>query len=139
MSTFAIDPSEQTAVGGARRALGFADLFVLALALPVFLLASLPMLGYVAIAGAWLIQRGAHWYAEGRAKRLLAAGERRSAMATVGVTTLGRVWFLALVVLLTGLADREAGLAAAVTGVALFTLFIAGQGVAHIREEGVGR
>ena len=39
-------------------AIRFLDLVLLAVALPVFLVAGLPMLGYAAGAAAWLVQRG---------------------------------------------------------------------------------
>jgi putative exporter of polyketide antibiotics len=45
---------------------------------------------------------------------------------------LGRVWLVALAVLLVGVAEREAGLAAALLSVALFTVYLAGQGIAHV-------
>ena len=38
--------------------LRYLDLVLLAVALPVFLLAGLPMLGYAGAAVAWLLQRG---------------------------------------------------------------------------------
>ncbi|MCW2959367.1 MAG: hypothetical protein JWP18_2170, partial [Solirubrobacterales bacterium] len=37
--------------------LRYLDLVILALALPVFLLADFPMLGYAAAAAAWIVQR----------------------------------------------------------------------------------
>ena len=38
-------------------ALRYLDIVILILALPIFLAADLPMLGYAAGAGAWLVQR----------------------------------------------------------------------------------
>jgi Zn-dependent protease with chaperone function len=56
-------------------------------------------------------------------------------MATIGVTTLGRVWLMATTVLLTGLlGEREDGLAAAVLLLVLFTISFAAQGLAHLFE-----
>ena len=52
------------------------DLLVLALALPLFLIAGLPMLGYAAIAAAWLAQRGVNAFAT---RRAVATGDRRAA------------------------------------------------------------
>ena len=91
----------------------YVDLLVLAAALAVFLLGGLPMLGYAVGAGAWLAQRGIQVLAERRANAELAAGNRQRAMGIVAATTLGRVWLMATAVLLVGLAEREAGLAAA--------------------------
>ena len=93
------------------------------------------MVGYLAGAAAWLAQRGIQLAAGRRASADLAAGNRQRAMATVGVTTLGRVWLMATTVLLTGLlAEREDGLAAALLLAVLFTVSFAAQGLAHLFE-----
>lgn len=113
----------------------YVDLAVLAAALAVFLLGGLPMLGFAAAAAAWLAQRGIQALAGRRAAAELAAGRRQRAMAIVASTTLGRVWLMALAVLLTGLAEREAGLASAVLLAALFTISFAAQGIAHLFDE----
>jgi hypothetical protein len=56
----------------------------------------------------------------------LAGGNRRAAMGWVGASTLGRVWLVALAVLLVGLlGEREDGLAAAVLAAVLFTVHFA--------------
>src|SRR5215217_7634704 len=88
----------------------YVDLAVLAAALAVFLLGGLPMLGFAAGGGIWLIQRGIQLLAERRANAELAAGNRQRAMATVAVSTLGRVGLMATAVLLAGIVEREAGL-----------------------------
>jgi len=99
------------------------DLLVLAAVLPIFLAAGLPIAGYVAMAAAWLVQRTFMFWAERRVAASLKAGDRRSAMGLTGISTLGRAWFLAACVLLIGLlAEREAGLAAAVLAAVLFTV-----------------
>lgn len=113
----------------------YVDLVVLAAALAVFLLGGLPMLGFAAGAGAWLAQRGIQAIAGRRAAAELAAGRRQRAMAIVASTTLGRVWLMALAVLLTGLAEREAGLTSAILLAALFTISFAAQGIAHLFDE----
>lgn len=99
------------------------DLVLLAVALPVFVVADLPLLGYAVAALAWLAQRLALAYAQRRTARSLAAGDRRDAFRTTAVSTLGRVWLVSFAVLLVGLlADRADGLAAAVLVAALFTV-----------------
>ena len=113
----------------------YVDLLVLAAALAVFLLGGLPMLGYAVGAAAWLAQRGIQALATRRANAELAAGNRQKAMGIVAATTLGRVWLMATVVLLAGLAEREAGLAAAVLVLVLFTVSFAAQGIAHLFGE----
>lgn len=110
------------------------DLLVLAAALAVFVLGGLPLLGYVIAAAAWLAQRGIQVLAGRRVTAELAAGNRQRAMGIVAATTLGRVWLMVTAVLLGGLAEREAGLAAAVLLLVLFTISFAAQGIAHLFE-----
>jgi hypothetical protein len=117
----------------------YVDLMVLAAGLVVFAIGGFPMLGYAAGAAAWLLQRGIQMLAVRRAAAELAAGNRQRAMGVIAVTTLGRVWLMATAVLLVGLAERQAGLAAAVMVAVLFTISFAAQGLAHIFEpEGQG-
>ncbi len=117
----------------------YVDLIALAAALAVFLLGGLPMLGYAVGAAAWLAQRGIQTIAARRAQRELSSGNRQKAMGIVAATTLGRVWLMATAVLLVGLAERQAGLAAAFLVLALFTISFAAQGLAHLFEpEGQG-
>jgi hypothetical protein len=117
----------------------YVDLLLLAAALAVFLLGSLPMLGYAVGAGAWLAQRLVQMIAAKRAQAELAAGNRQRAMGVIAATTLGRVWLMATAVLLAGLAEREAGLAAAVLVAILFTVSFAAQGFAHLFGEPEGQ
>jgi hypothetical protein len=113
----------------------YVDLFALAAALVVFVLADLPMAGFAVGAGAWLAQRGIQVLATRRANEALANGNRQKAMGMVAATTLGRVWLMATAVLVVGLAvEREAGLTAAILVLCLFTLSFAAQGIAHLLE-----
>jgi uncharacterized membrane protein YkgB len=112
--------------------LRFADLIVLALALVVFLAAGLPMLGYAVGAVAWLLATAMQLAADRHMRRSLQRGDRRSAMGGMAAATLGRVWVLALAVLLVGLADRDAGLAAALLAVVLFTVHLIGTALARL-------
>jgi hypothetical protein len=116
-------------VAGGNRAAGairYLDLVLLIAALPVFLAAGLPMLGYAVLAAAWIAQLAIELWAERRAGAELMAGNRRAAMGWVGASTLGRVWLVALAVLLVGLlGDRDDGLAAAVLAAVLFTVHFA--------------
>jgi len=113
----------------------YVDLLVLAAALAVFLLAGLPMLGYAVGTVAWLAQRGVQTIAVRRSQAELKAGNRQKAMGIVAATTLGRVWLMATAVLLVGLAEREAGLCAAVLVLVLFTVSFAAQGFSHLFGE----
>jgi len=117
------------------------DLLVLAAALAVFIVGGLPMLGYAIAAGAWLAQRGIQVVAGRRIANELAGGNRQRAMGALAATTLGRVWLMVTAALLAGLAEREAGLAAAVLLAILFTVSFAAAGIAHLFEpegQGVG-
>jgi putative exporter of polyketide antibiotics len=92
--------------------------------LPAFILAGWPLLGYAVAAAAWLAQRGIHTFATRRVLSSMKSGDRRAALGIMGAATLGRVWLITLSVLIVGLVEREAGLAAALLSVALFTLYL---------------
>jgi hypothetical protein len=113
----------------------YVDLLLLAVALAVFVLGGLPLLGYAVGAVAWLAQRGIQMVAAKRSQAELKAGNRQKAMGIVAATTLGRVWLMATAVLLVGLAEREAGLSAAVLVLVLFTVSFAAQGFSHLFGE----
>jgi hypothetical protein len=102
------------------RVLRFVDLAVLALALPVFVAADLPLLGWAGVVAAWVFQRTVHALFLRRAE---ASRSPRSAVGLMSVSLIGRVWFLALVVLGIGLADRDAGLPAAVLTAVTFQVW----------------
>lgn len=110
------------------------DLMALAAALAVFAIGGLPLLGYAAAAAAWLLQRGIQVLAGRRVAGELSRGNRQRAMGTIAATTLARVWLMVTAALLAGIADREAGLAAAVLLAVLFTVSFAAQGIAHLFE-----
>jgi hypothetical protein len=96
------------------------DLVLLALALPIFLVGDLPMAGYAAGAGAWLVQRGVQVLLN---RRAAASDDPR---AVVGITVgsmIGRGWLVALTIFAVGLSDEDAGLAAAVLVIVLFTAY----------------
>jgi hypothetical protein len=110
------------------------DLLVLAAAAVVFVLGGFPLLGYAVGAGAWLAQRGVQWLAQRRSTEALKAGNRQRAMGIIAATTLGRVWLMATVVLLAGLAQRTAGLSSALLLLALFTISLGSAGLAYLLQ-----
>lgn len=110
------------------------DLLVLAAAAVVFAVCGFPLLGYIAAAVAWLAQRGIQWLANRRAGEALKAGNRQRAMGIIAATTLGRVWLMATVVLIVGIAERTAGLSSAVLLAALFTISMGSSGLAYLLE-----
>jgi hypothetical protein len=134
LSTLALDGSSSAPRAAREGSLvRYADLALLVLALPVFLLAEWPTLGYAVAAGAWLLQRGILVLVEHRVAAALAQGERRSAMGFTAVSSLGRVWLLALAVLLVGLlGSDEDGLAAALLLVLLFTVQLGTRALARM-------
>jgi hypothetical protein len=135
LSTLALDGSERSGAG-ALAILRYLDLVLLVVALPIFLVADWPLLGYGVAAAAWIVQRFALAYANARAARSLAAGNRRDAFKTTAVSGLARVWLVSICALLVGLlADREDGLAAALLLAALFTVQLATAALAHRDEE----
>ena len=128
LSTLAIDGS--SGLEGDRRtawAVGYADLALLVLALPLFLLAGWPLAGYAVGAGAWLLGRALQIAASRRVRLAEKRGDRRAALGIMAGATLARVWLIALAVLLVGLGEREAGLAAALLSAALFTVYLGAQ------------
>jgi hypothetical protein len=109
---------------------------VLAAALPVFLLADLPLVGYAVCAAAWISASAIQLAADRHVKRSLARGSRNSALGTLAAATLGRVWLVALAILLVGLSDRGSGLAAAVLAAVLVTVHLAGMAVGRLISSG---
>jgi hypothetical protein len=107
---------------------------VLAAAAVVFALCGFSLLGYVAAAVAWLAQRGIQWLAQRRSTEALKAGNRQRAMGIIAATTLGRVWLMATVILLVGIAQRTAGLSSAILLAALFTISMGASGMAYLLE-----
>ena len=95
---------------------------MLALSLPVFVAAGLPLLGWGAATGAWLASR----FVQSRVERGAAAtGDRRSAMRARAISLVGRLYLVGLTVLGAGIVERKAGLAAGVLAVVVFTVYFA--------------
>jgi hypothetical protein len=105
---------------------------LLAAGLPVFLAAGLPMLGYGVLCAAWIAQLAIELAAERLATGAQADGNRRAALGWIAAATLARVWLVALAILLVGLAEREAGLAAAVSAAILVTAHLGGRFLARL-------
>src|SRR4051812_35644109 len=101
-------------------ALRYLDIVLLVLALPVFLAAGLPMLGYVAGAVAWLVQRALQIALN---RKAMATDDPRKVVGIAAGSMIGRGWLVALTIFAAGLEDNEAGLAAAVLVIVLFTAY----------------
>jgi hypothetical protein len=98
----------------------YLDLALLALSLPVFLLAGLPLLGWAVAAAAWLVQRGLQL---ALTKRAAASGDPRTVAGLLTGSMIARGWLVALSIFGAGLVEREAGLAAAILAIILFTVY----------------
>jgi hypothetical protein len=96
------------------------DLLVLVLALPVFVVAGFSLTGYATGAGVWLAQRALQVAVQRRAE---ASSEPRTIVGLTAGSMLVRGWLVALTILLVGLGDNDAGLAAAVLVIVLFTIY----------------
>jgi hypothetical protein len=92
-------------------ALRYLDLVLLAVALPVFLLADVPMAGYLAVAGIWIVMYGIEIASNRAIAGAVERRDRRAAMGWLGATSLASAWVVALAVLIVGLAaGKDAGL-----------------------------
>jgi uncharacterized SAM-binding protein YcdF (DUF218 family) len=100
--------------------LRYLDLVILALALPVFLVAGLPLLGWGAAAAGWLAQRAIQLYAN---RKAVAADDPRKTVGIITGSMIGRGWLVALIIFASGLQENGAGLAAAVLVIVLFTAY----------------
>ena len=101
-------------------AVRYLDLVLLAVALPVFVVAGLPMLGYAAGAAAWLVQRAIQVSLQ---RRAMASDDPRTVVGIAAGSMIGRGWLVALTIFAAGLADEDAGLSAAVLVIVLFTAY----------------
>lgn len=119
------------------------DLLALILALPVFILVDAPLAGYVTIAVVWIVGRVGIGVAARRRDEALRQGNRNAALGVTAFATMGRIWLIAGAILLVGLlAEREAGLAAAVLALVLVTVSLATSFLTHMLDpeaEGTSR
>ena len=126
MTTHAIETGHQTSEAGTGlKVIRYLDLLLLALALPLFLLADLPLLGYAVAAAAWLAQRAINALATAKARD---SDDPRAVVGLLAGSMIGRGWLVAGSIFAVGLLGaREDGLAAAVLSIALFTVFFTTQ------------
>ena len=98
----------------------YLDLVLLAVALPIFVVAGLPMLGYAAAAVAWLVQRAIQIWLN---RRAAVSDDPRTIVGITAGSMIGRGWLVALTIFAAGLSDEDAGLSAAVLVIVLFTAY----------------
>jgi hypothetical protein len=114
-------------------ALRYVDLIVLAVALPVFLLAGFPMAGYVVGAGAWIAQRAIQI---ALMRRVVASRDPRTIVGVTAASMIARGWLCAIAIFLVGILDGDdAGLAAALLVIALFTVYFTVQMIVRPFEQ----
>jgi hypothetical protein len=101
----------------------YLDLVLLAIALPVFLIAGWPLLGYAAAAFAWLVQRTIN---DVLSRRAAASDDPKTVAGLIAGSMIGRGWLVALTIfgayLIAG-SDDAVGLSAAVLVIILFTAY----------------
>src|SRR4051794_36739078 len=102
------------------RVLQWFDFVLLALALPIFVAADLPLIGWAVVAVVWTIQRVAQHQVD---RRVEASDDPRVAVGLAAGSMIARGWAVAIALFLTYLADHDAGLPAAVLVLALFTVY----------------
>ncbi len=97
------------------------DFVVLALALPVFIVARFPIVGYLTAAATWIGQRAIQAFTN---RRAAATRDPRTVVGLMAGSMIGRGWLVAGAIFIVGVADsNRAGLAAAVLFIALFTIY----------------
>jgi hypothetical protein len=96
------------------------DLIVLAIALPVFVAAGLPLLGYAVTTVTWLSSRWLQGFVQGRAA---VKGTRQAALGARAASLLGRLYLVTIGVFVAGVIDRDAGVAAGLLAAVVFTSY----------------
>lgn len=100
----------------------FLDVLLVLLAAPFVLVAGVPLLGYVVGAAGWIVSRLVGELVERRAR---ASDDVRTQTGLTLFSSLGRAWFVGLVILGVGIAgEREDGLTAALLILVAFTLYL---------------
>jgi hypothetical protein len=112
------------------------DLILLAAALPVFVLADLPLAGYFAAAAAWIAQRLIQAWVQ---RRTAVEQDPRAIVGLMVGSMIARGWIVAGAVFGVGIAaGNEDGLAAAIMILALFTIYLSIQLMIRPFEDGGG-
>jgi hypothetical protein len=116
------------------RAMRNIDLIVLAVALPIFLAAGWPILGWATGAGAWIGQRLLRDFMAGRAKR---SQDVREQVGYLAGSMIARGWLVSLLILGMGLlTDEDVGLSAALLFLLTFTFYLTMSMITRPFDEG---
>jgi hypothetical protein len=101
--------------------LRYLDLLLALLVLPLFVLADLPLAGWITGAGTYAVQRAV---GELATRRAAASDDARTTVGLMAGSMIGRGWLVALTIFAVGVTvGDEAGLSAAVLFIALFTVY----------------
>ena len=123
LTTFAIDRPHGASNGGRGiQLLKYADLALIAIALPIFVIADLPLLGWLGAAIGWCGQRALQTVLENKASK---TEDVRGFFHLMARSIIGRSWLLVIAIITVGLIERPAGLAAAVLSATVFTAYLA--------------
>ena len=98
------------------------DMYLLIATLPLFLVFSWPLLGWVATAAIWVGQRLLQVAVMSRVKP---GDDPKKVLGLTGIQILTRGWGAMLAVMLVGAYDKTVGLAAAIMIIALFSAYFA--------------
>ena len=112
--------------------LRYLDFAVLLLALPIFIAAGLPLLGWGGAAFGWTLQRAVQYFIEKRART---SDDPRVVAGLLTGSMIARGWIVAGSIFVVGLSEREAGLAAAILSITLFTFYFTSQMITRPFEE----
>jgi hypothetical protein len=105
--------------------LRYLDLGLAALALPVFVVAGLPLGGWITGAGLYALQRAIGAWTT---RRAAASQDARTTVGLMAGSMIGRGWLVALTIFAVGAAaGSKVGLSAAVLFIALFTVYFSMQ------------
>ncbi len=99
----------------------YLDLVLLTIALPIFLIAGLPVLGWAGAAVGWTGQRLIQHLIESKAAK---TDDTRGFFQLMAGSIIGRSWFLVISIITVGLIEQEAGLTAAVLSAIIFTCYL---------------
>jgi len=101
------------------------DLALALVALPVFLVAGLPLGGWITGAGVYAAQRAVGTWTQ---RRAAASEDVRTTVGLMAGSMIGRGWVVALTIFAVGAAaGSDVGLSAAVLFIALFTVYFSMQ------------
>lgn len=113
-----------------RTLLRFPDFIALGVALPIFILADLPIVGWVVAAIAWFGSSALIIYMQMRAAQ---ATEARHQVGLVVGGSIARAWIAAAGILVAYLiGGNDAGLACALLMIALFTIYFFNKMITHL-------